>query len=115
MFVMSLLGGIFGILSGVWTFYVGEVSYNVGLIDDSLTLMGMGAVLCGALGIAAAAVSKANPRVAGVMCAYAGIGGLFCTGMLFALPAALLIVTAFWGVCHKEKSLEGDVYEIRCT
>ena len=51
------------------------------------------------------------------MCAYAGIGGGILYGHVIrlALPAALLIVTAFWGVCHKEKSLAGDVYEIRCT
>lgn len=111
-FVLGLIGGIFGILSGIVALLIGGIGGAVGASGaTSVVGLAMVAMLLSILGIVGSAIVKGNAKLGGIFMTVSAIGGTICISAFYILPGILLIVAGLMALIRKDKLILNDVNE----
>ena len=104
-FVLGLIGGIFGILSGITALLVGGVfgAFNA---SGSGTIMGGGivAIIVSIVGIVSGIIAKSKAKLGGILMLLSGIIGFISIFVFYILPGVLLIIGGIMCLVKKSKS-----------
>lgn len=92
-FVLGLIGGILGIGSSFFVWFIGGIGSAFGS-DDAQLLGGLAisALLFSILGIIGASMVNKNGKLAGLIMTVSSIGGIISISMGFVIPGILLII-----------------------
>lgn len=104
-FVLGLIGGIFGIISGIMAMAIGGLGTAFEAQGASTVgNLGIVAILLSVLGIVGSIVVKSKGKLGGLFMTIAAIGGIICVSALFILPGILLIIPGIMGLVKKNQS-----------
>lgn len=91
--ILGVIGGIFGILMGIFVVVVGGIGSLSGSSVYSLVFyLGLGAVILGILGIVGGIVVNKNKKMAGGLMLTCGLLGFIAIYLLWIIPGLLLII-----------------------
>jgi hypothetical protein len=101
-FVLGLIGGIFGVLAGLFLVFVGGVASAMEVKEGNI-VSGVAwiSILLSILGIIGSCMVKKKTVLASIFMLIAGIAGFFCTGLFFIVPGALLLIAGIMGLARK--------------
>ncbi len=105
---LGIVGGLFGILTGIFAMFVGGLGGAFGAEGaETVTLLGFGAVLFGIMGIVGGALVTHNQKAGGAMMLISGILG-FVTTSLFWIVAGLILIAG--GILAlRSRSASGEI------
>jgi hypothetical protein len=107
MFVMGLLGGIFGVIASLLAMFIGGAAAAFGADGaGQITGLAVAALLLSVLGIVGAALVNSKPKLGGAFMLAAGVGGFICIFMFYILSAILFVVAGFMGVLKKNNQVQ---------
>lgn len=101
MFAMGLIAGIFGIIASIIALFVGEIDAAFGG-KSGITGLGISALIFSVLGIVGAAMSKAKPKIAGILMIISGVAGFISIFMFYILSGILFVIAGFMGIISKK-------------
>lgn len=104
-FVLGLIGGIFGIISGFMAMMMGGIGKAVGSGSGGLGTLGVWAILFSILGIVGAVTVKSKSKIGGWFMIIAAVGGTISVSMFYILPGILLIIGGLMGLIKKDISV----------
>jgi len=104
-FVLGLIGGIFGIISGIMAMGVGGLGAAFDA-EGAATVgnLGIGAVLLSTLGIVGSIIVRKKAKLGGILMTIAAIGGIICISAFYILPGILLAIAGLMGIFRKAKA-----------
>lgn len=101
-FVLGLIGGIFAIIGGILAMIVGAAGAAVEAPEGgSVILLGIAALILGALGIVGASYVKSKPKTGGGLMIISALGGLLAISGFYIPAAILLMIAGLMGVFRK--------------
>jgi uncharacterized membrane protein len=104
-FVLGLIGGIFGIIAGIMAMTIGGVASAFSADGaNTITSLGIGAILLSVLGIVGAVVVRNKGKLGGLFMTIAAIGGIICVSYFYILSGILLIIPGIMGLVKKDQS-----------
>lgn len=106
-FVLGLLGGIFGIISGFMAMMLGGVA-GAFEAEGASTVgnLGVSAIAFSILAIVGCVIVKKHVKLGGLFMLIAGIGGIISISMFYILPGALLIIGSLMALLSKDNKVE---------
>ncbi len=104
-FVLGLIGGIFGIISGFMAMMMGGIGTAVGSGSGGLGTLGIWAILFSILGIVGSVTVKSKSKVGGWFMTVAAVGGTISVSMFYILPGILLIIGGLMALIKKDISV----------
>jgi len=95
--VLGVVGGIFGILTGIFAMFVGTIGgiFEYGMITlalEPLFNLGFGAVILGIIGIVGGTIVNRNNKAAGALMLISGVVGFIVVSLFWVIAGILLIV-----------------------
>lgn len=104
-FVLGLIGGIFGIISGVLALGIGGIASSVGVSGgNTVGILALVAILLSILGIVGAVIVRTKGKLGGLFMTVAAVGGFICISFIYILAAILLIIPGLMGLIKKDQS-----------
>lgn len=103
--VLGLIGGILGIISGIYAMNIGGLA-SVFHIDRAVTInnFGIGAIVLSIIGIIGALVIKNKEKLGGILMVIAALGGIVCITYFYIPSGILLIIPGLMSIFSKDKS-----------
>jgi len=102
-FVLGLIGGIFGIISGFIAMMIGGIGGAVGANGASTVgHLGMAAILLSVLGIVGAVMMNSKAKIGAWFMVIASVGGFISVSMFYILPGILLIIAGLMGLLRRQ-------------
>jgi hypothetical protein len=104
-FVLGLIGGIVGVLSGFSGVLLGGVAEAL-QVDGSGTVSTASwiAILFSVLGIVGAGIVKNKTALGSLFMIISAVAGFICISFLYTIPALLLLIAGIMGFARKDKS-----------
>lgn len=104
--ILGVIGGIFGILFGIFAITVAGIGSIFGASDASLVFnLGFAAVLLGILGIVGGAVTNKNKKMAGGLMLATGLLGFIAISMFWTIPGLLLLIGGILTFVTKDENV----------
>src|SRR4051794_22788317 len=103
--ILGLIGGIFGLLGGMLIFVI------FGIVDPSLVWKGLVGILCGAVGIVGAVMSKKNPHTGGALMILSAVVGTYFTVWAYFIADVLLIIGGVMAIKKGDKIVDEETLE----
>lgn len=89
---LGIVGGLFGILTGIIVMFIGGIGGAVGAEGaETVTVLGFGAILFGIIGIVGGALVTHNHRAGGALMLLSGILGFVTTSAFWIIAGLILI------------------------
>ncbi|MDI9617245.1 MAG: DUF4064 domain-containing protein [Methanothrix sp.] len=89
---LGIVGGLFGILTGIIVMFIGGIGGAVGAEGaETVTVLGFGAILFGITGIVGGALVTHNHRAGGALMLLSGILGFVTTSAFWIIAGLILI------------------------
>jgi hypothetical protein len=103
-FVLGLMGGIFGIISGIMALMLGGIGTAVGSGSGGLGTLGTWAIVLSVLGIVGACMVSGKAKLGGWFMLIAAIGGTISVSFFYILPGLLLLIGGLMSLIRKDRS-----------
>ena len=102
-FILGLIGGIFGILSGITALLVGGAFGALGA-SDSGTIVGGGvaAIIVSIMGIVGGIIAKNKAKLGGILMIIASVIGFISIFVFYILPGVLLLIGGIMCLARKD-------------
>lgn len=103
--VLGLIGGILGIIAGIYAMNIGGLA-SVFQVDKAVTVnnFGIGAILLSIVGIIGAVVVRSKGKLGGIFMIIAALGGLLCITYFYIPSGILLVIPGLMGIIKKDES-----------
>lgn len=109
---MSIIGGVFGIISSILAMFIGGVGSAFSADGaDQVVALGFVAMLFSILGIVAGSISKNKQKLSGWLLLVAGIGGFISISMFYIISAILFVVSGLMGILAKKNTVQVERQE----
>lgn len=101
--VLGLIGGILGIIAGIYSMNIGGLA-SVFHVDRAVTVnnFGIGAIILSILGIIGALIVKNKTKLGGIFMIIAALGGLLCITYFYIPSGILLIIPGIMSIIKKK-------------
>jgi len=103
-FVLGLVGGILGIISGISAMTIGGIGTTFNVVGSDVGSLGISAMILSTIGIIGAVIVNSKTKTGGWFMVIAAVGGVISVSIFYILPGVLLITGGLMALLKKDNA-----------